>query len=170
MAPTGGTNCVETTERRAAGKSKSQRPILEEDLGPCVSTRALLSKSAETACLSRDDPLIVADDGGNRKLTKEGELRLCADKFGIICITYTSNEMKTACLFLFFATKNRVEKVVRRKRREPLALFGCTPEASSGLVHGESKTNYVLASHNQFVKSYEAFRKHLKKMKTLTCM
>lgn len=46
------------------------------------------------------------------------------------------------------------------KIRLPLAVYLCTPRATSGLVRREAKTNYVLPSHNQFVKSSQAFRNH----------
>lgn len=47
------------------------------------------------------------------------------------------------------------------KIRLPWAVYLCTPRATSGLVRREAKTNYVLPSHNHFVKSSQAFQNHL---------
>lgn len=46
------------------------------------------------------------------------------------------------------------------KRCIALAVYLCAPAATSGLVHREANTNYVVPSYNQFVKSAEAFRDH----------
>lgn len=53
-----------------------------------------------------------------------------------------------------FATKDD-------KIRLPLAVYLSTPRATSGLVRREAKTNYVLPSHNQLVKTSQAFRNYL---------